>query len=404
QSIQTLSNAFLLARPELGISSPGRILFVSSTAHQGGIERASVRLAGDLLRLKRKDFALGFACRPQSFTEELCVRNGVPVYPHRVRNSGDLLSIAGLAQIICSYRAQIVHVHSRRDYLPATLAVSLAHAMGHKTALFFHCHLVRALGDPPGLSGSYFARRVDRFLAVSQSVQAHLLARHPGLNADQVVVLPNSVDLQKMADADSNMRAAVREKCGIPKDATVIGMVGRLDAKGQAFLIDIAPALRKAITGPVRFLFVGGEGPLGFEKTLRELARQRGAEEEMVLTGVQENVAPFFGAMDLFAHLPNDEAFGLAIAEAMAARLPIVASLAPGCREIVRDGETGYLVDVNDKRALTEAIVALEQSPALRTKMGSAAKERVRQQYSTESQIAALSAIYAECTKAGSPA
>jgi glycosyltransferase involved in cell wall biosynthesis len=394
--MQTLANAFRETRPELDLASPGRILFVSSTPNQGGIERASVRMACDLAQLSNARLSLAYACRPGSFTEALCGSSGLPTFRYVPRNSGDPVSIGALARIIKTFQPAIVHVHSRRDYLPAVLAVKLARAMGHKSALFFHCHLVRPLGEPIRTSGAFFARNVDRILAVSESVRSNLYQVHPQLNTEQVVVVPNSVGVNQVERPTDILRISVRREWGIPEEALVLGMVGRLDAKGQSFLVDIAPSLREAMEVPLRFLFVGNEGPEGFELTLRRLAAKRGASDEMILTGVQEAVGPFLAAMDILVHLPDDEAFGLAIAEAMAARLPVVASLAPGCREIVQDGETGYLVEARDKPRLAEAIVKLGGSPSLRGRMGIEGQRHVRERYSTESQIASLIGLYAE--------
>lgn len=382
-------------RPGIDDPIPGRILFVASTRHEGGVERVSARLAAELHRADIRVECL-FACRPGSFTAEACEREGVPVLPYVAKNSGDLVAVLRLARLIAQTQPTVVHVHSRRDYLPTTLAVILARRMGATARLFFHCHLVRALGEPPAWSGRFFGRHVDRFLAVSESVRSDLLTRHPALSRDQVVILSNGVDFSRFDHASEEQGQQVREHWGIPADAFVIGMVGRLDAKGQKYVVDLAPALSKALPGGFRLLFVGGEGPAGYEKELRQLARDRGVESQMVLAGVQEEVGPYLAAMDIFAHLPEDEAFGLAIAEAMAARLPVVASTNPACREILVDGETGHVVDVADKEGMLRAFTALAGDTALRSRMGSAGYARAHENYSLESQIARLIGLYGE--------
>lgn len=374
-----------------------RVLFVSSTPHQGGIERVSIRLAAELV--KAGDIDCAFACRPESFTQDACEREGVRVVPYVTRNSGDLLGVWRLARQIGRLRPDILHVHSRRDYLPAVLAVGLARRLGARSRLFFHCHMVRSLGEPENWSGAFFGRRVDRFLAVSEAVRTDLLRRHPALPQDRVVVLPNGVDVAHIRRAGEEQRREIRARWRIPETAIVIGMVGRLDAKGQAYVVQVARELQKAIEPDVRLLFVGGEGPAGYEKELREIARGCGIGHEMILTGVQEDVAPYLAAMDIFAHLPRDEAFGLAIAEAMAAQLPVVASQAPGCREVVADRESGYQVDIDQPAQITEAIVELARSAELRRRIGAAGYARVQERYSLESQLRQLTALYEDAAR-----
>ena len=113
----------------------------------------------------------------------------------------------------------------------------------------------------------------------------------------------------------------------------------------------------------------------------------------------REDVPVLLPALDLLVHLPRDESFGLALAEAMAAGLPTVATNIGGCREVVRDGLTGLLVPPGDAPALTEAVewfLDPEAGPDRRTVLGEAGLRVVAENFSRERQLDLLQALYHE--------
>ena len=137
-------------------------------------------------------------------------------------------------------------------------------------------------------------------------------------------------------------------------------MMGRLNAKGQEALLDVAPE----IVGKhpeVWFVLVGPEGAAGDRERLLAQATRR-ISERVVLPGMTEDVPAAMAGFDVLAHLPSDESFGLALAEAMAAGLPTVATDIGGCREVVQDGVTGLLVPLGDAKALAAALACLLDS------------------------------------------
>ena len=105
-------------------------------------------------------------------------------------------------------------------------------------------------------------------------------------------------------------------------------------------------------------------------------------------------------ALDLLVHLPTDEAFGLAVAEAMASSLPVIVSNVGGCRELVRDGETGILIRPRNVQDLIAAMsrVFSESEPELRFNLGAAARKSVEIRFSIERQIDHLMWEYDQLT------
>jgi len=381
----------MLSGSNAGISP--RVLFVASTRSQGGIERHSVALAAALLA---RGVSIQYACPPGSFLETACRERAIPTPSFTVRNSGDLRAALFLSRAICTHRIDIVHAHSRRDSVVAVLAVALARGRGHQVRLVLHAHLVRPLGEPARLSGRFFRWGADAVVAVSQAV-ADQLGADPG---PPIHLITNGVDLAAFAlpkSPESGMqRGDARQAWGIPFDAPTLGMVGRLDSKGQADLLDALPAVAARLP-TLRVVLIGAEGSEGARARLTARAASAGMADRLLFLGTRADVPALLPGLDVLVHLPSDEAFGLALAEAMAAGLPTVATDIGGCREVVRDGVTGLLVPPGDTPALVAALLRpLDPTDGerLRAQMGRAGRKVVEQDYAQDVQIDRLLTLY----------
>ncbi len=386
-----------------------RVLHIATSQNDGGVERYSVQLAAGLAK---NGVWVRFACLPGAIVERLCWASGVQTLGLAVRNSGDVRAVRQIAAHIKSQSIDIVHVHSRRDYLPVLLGGVLARRQllqGQPAPrLVLHAHMLRPLGTPPGLSGRVFARHADRVLAVSQSVQDALNAWHhfaPGL----VRRLHNGVDLDRFcAPASPTAQAwrnAVRAEWGLNGNALVVTMIGRLDAKGQAQVLAVLPRLALEVPN-LHVVLVGSEGIPGTAERLRTFAHDNAILERVVFAGPREDIPQVLAASDVLAHLPADEAFGLALAEGMAAGLPTIASDIGGCREVVRNGETGALVPPGDLAALRAAMLELLQGEGAadrRLRRGTAGRARAGLEFSLACQTVRLEEIYRKlCPNLGS--
>jgi glycosyltransferase involved in cell wall biosynthesis len=365
--------------------APLRVLFVATSGGEGGIERYSMRLAA---LLRARGVAVIYACRPDGFLASQCAALGIPTVAWQVRNSGDIASALALARLVRRNAIDIVHVHSRRDYVPAVLAARLA----RRARLLLHAHLVRALGDPPRLAGRFFRWGADRVIAVSEAVRQRLLQEH-GFSLSFVPLLPNGVDVTAYEKGDG---AALRKTWGIPPDALVIGMIGRLNAKGQDLLLSAGPDLIRS-NPQVWFVVAGPVGAADDRERLLRQAQALGIADRLILPGMIEDVPSAMAAFDILAHLPSDESFGLALAEAMAAGKPTVATDIGGCREVVLDRQTGFLVPFGDAAALHAALQQLLDpvtGPSLRTRMGVAGRDRIITDFSLDRQVERLYTLY----------
>lgn len=191
----------------------------------------------------------------------------------------------------------------------------------------------------------------------------------------------------------------VRESLGWSSNQ-IVGIVGRLQAwKGQKVFLQAAAQLAQAHPDS-RYVVVGG-AILGWEgdypQQLQRLASDLGISECVHFAGHQDDVYPWFDAMDVVVHASFGESFGLILVEAMALGKPLVAAAAGGPLEIVEDGVSGLLVPPGDDAALAGAIERILDDPGLASSLAAGARDRAAE-FSSEAMTARFATLLTDLT------
>jgi len=229
----------------------------------------------------------------------------------------------------------------------------------------------------------------DLIVATSQGV-AHDLTGRFGVNPDQIRVLANPVDLDRVRAATVEPIAANVFPAG---EAPLIIAAGRLaDAKNYPLMIDAFAALRQAM--PAR-LCILGQGEL--EASLRRLIVERRLEDSISLGGFQANPWKYIARADVFLLTSRYEGFGNVLIEAMACGVPVIATASPGTRDIVTDGVDGVLVEAHTAGAVAGALsrVLGDASYLQRLRVGAA---RSAEQFGLSTAVARYAAVLREAT------
>jgi glycosyltransferase involved in cell wall biosynthesis len=151
----------------------------------------------------------------------------------------------------------------------------------------------------------------------------------------------------------------------------------------------MARAVSLQVSG-ARFLVSGGpiyetEGHTGYEESLRLLAGELGIADRVKFLGIRDDIPEVMAALDVLVHCPTaPEPFGRAVAEAMGAGKPVIASKEGGVPELVEDGRTGVLIPSGDITAFSAALRRLLDDPPLRQRMGSAGRQRAETMFGVE--------------------
>jgi glycosyltransferase involved in cell wall biosynthesis len=183
-----------------------------------------------------------------------------------------------------------------------------------------------------------------------------------------------------------------RETCRPLKCASaVIGYAGRLaPIKGVRHLLRAFPAV--LASAPDARLEIAGDGPE--RASLERESEALGISNAVRFLGWVEDIRPLLDRWDVYVHPALSEGAGIAILEAMAASLPVVATNVGGTPEIVQDAITGWLVPSGDMAAMGTRIRQLLSQPALRISMGAAARKRVEERFSATHMASEVRTIY----------
>jgi glycosyltransferase involved in cell wall biosynthesis len=247
-----------------------------------------------------------------------------------------------------------------------------------------------------------------RWLARAAGVRVNVLHVHTAVNERNglkpVQLSPRAADLviassSAVAGCVYNGRVEViypgvdvPSICSLPvKNSFVIGTAARLvPVKGIEYLIRAMRFVRAQV--PEARLQIAGSGPE--QARLQAEARQLGLRDCIEFLGWKAPLQPCFENWDVFTLPSLDEAFGIAVLEAMAVGLPVVSTTAGGIPELVMNGRTGLLVPVRDPQSLATCLTQLLRNPHLRREMGSAARARARSQFSSERMVRLMRATY----------
>jgi glycosyltransferase involved in cell wall biosynthesis len=294
----------------------------------------------------------------------------------------DALAVFRLARLIRQVRPMILHTHTAKAGTVGRVAALLAgDARPSIVVHTFHGHVLRGYFGP---TKSAVFRVLERLLAKVTTV---LVAVSPEVRDDLVqlgvapaekfAVVRLGIELEKRV-ASTVPRDEVRRQLGIPAERFVVGWIGRMTGVKQTQ--DLLAALTELRAGGVDAgLLVVGDGPdrAGFEQH----ARQLGLVRHCLFLGYQEDVAPWYAAMDAVALPSGNEGTPVTVIEALAAGKPVVAYEVGGVPDVVREGVDGFLVEPGSTSGLAERLAQLAADPELGRRLGEAGRKRVLERY-----------------------
>ena len=324
--------------------------------------------------------------RAQGYTiETLPISRGLNPFKHAV-------SLWRLVRLFRRERFDVLHAHTPIAALLGRIAARITGVpMVVYTAHGFYFH--DEMGAVPKAIFTWLewlGGRITDLLFTQSEEDARTAIEQHFVPAARVLAIGNGVDITGFDPAQVESRAALRAAWGIPADAVVIGMIGRMVAeKGYGEYLDAAKTV-VAQGFPVFFLAVGerltSDHAAGIDAHVS--AAKAALGERLILTGLRGDIPELLAAMDLFTLPSYREGMPRTIIEAMLMAKPVVATNIRGSREEVVAGETGLLVPVRDAAALAQAFIVLIKDASLREHMGQAGRVRALALYD-ESKVVA---------------
>ena len=312
----------------------------------------------------------------------------IPVLPIPTRGPLDLRAIVRLAKEITRQRFDIVQSHDFQTRRLAMPAAALA-GVTHVTSVHGWITNTRKerFGRPIDLA---LIRRADHVVTVSGRLLDQVLdARVP---RERVTLLRNAVLLDDYSVSET--RVSARAELGLPVDAEVVSIVGRLSPeKGHARFLEMARRVRAE--RPAAHFLIAGEGRL--RGALEHQVTEMGLNECVSFLGLRTDMHRIYAATDVVTLCSSTEGLPNVILEAFAYSKPVVATRVGGVPEVVTDGHDGFIV-TEDANAITNGVLKILRSTALAEQMGRHGRMSIESRFEFRRRTAELETLYESLT------
>jgi glycosyltransferase involved in cell wall biosynthesis len=309
-------------------------------------------------------------------------RRGVSVRMVHCQGRADWRAVRQIEECIQEDGIELLHTHGYKADLYGYVAarrsgkpiVATCHNwVGGTAVLGIYNHLDRMV-----------VKRFQGLAAVSDSVAQRLL--DCGVAAKKIRTIANGIDVERF-------------ECALPSPSLdfggnkVVGMIARLDLqKGFEYLLLAARELCGVF--PVLKVVIVGEGP--DRQAIENMIQRFGLQANVILAGQHSDMPAIYAAMDIFVLPSLNEGLPMTILEAMAASRPVIATRVGAIPSVIKNGETGLLVDPGDVNGLRDALARLLIDSDLCRRMGSAGHNWVSENYTSEAMALKYREMYDE--------
>jgi len=225
-------------------------------------------------------------------------------------------------------------------------------------------------------------RGANYFVAITTGIAEEL--KSEGVDPSSIALISNGIDTDRFSRITAFEKQSLRQTLVIPRKGIIITYAGRLVSyKGLPLLLRVAEVIQSEFDH-VGFVLIGSGGfdMHNCEDELKKFVKAKGLEESIYFAGEVDNVHEYLQASDIFVLPSEEDAFPLALVEAMACGLPVISTPVGGIKEIITDRQNGLLVQARDFQQLYQVISGLIRDPTLSASLGTAAVQTVQERYS----------------------
>jgi len=356
------------------------VLQIVGNAIVGGMENYVARLVE---RLPRERYGISVLAPFESpFTDRLR-EFGADVFITQVTDEPSWQSIQLASALIQSRAVDVIQSHLPNAHVLAALAGRLT---GRPVLATVHGRAMTTLDiEVQRLAGTHLA-------VVCR--QSFFQALGVGIDPRLVHFVPNGVDVERFRPQHAR-NGALRTRFAIDADAPLVGFIGRLSAeKGPDLFLRAALSIR-AQCPRAHFVLVGEGAML---KQLQVFVSRFGIADAVHFAGSQDDMPAVFNELDVVVSSSLSEAMPLAVMEAMASGVPVVACKVGGIPDLIEHGVTGWLAPESDYDELATRVVDLLHDDALRATVGKAARARAVGRFALEQSVEATARLFAQLT------
>jgi glycosyltransferase involved in cell wall biosynthesis len=353
------------------MAEPLVILHSESSTGWGGQE---IRVFTEVCWLRRRGHAAGLVVPPGSALGARAERAGIPVAWILMPRALDPCAVARIARRLRQEGAQVLVTHSSVDAWTGGLAARLV-----SVPVVRMRHLSVPVQRNP-FSRAVYTALCDKIVTTGEAIRT-LLVERLRVSPAKVVSIPTGVDPEEFHPSRVDP-TRIRRELGLERGTPLLGMIAVLRSwKGHLVFLQALRRVRES--HPDVHAVLVGDGP--FRSVIQDAIRCHGLEARVHLLGHREDVAEILSGLDVVVSASTAaEGIPQALLQALAMRRPVVASDVGGIPEVIRHGETGWLVPPGDPQALGSAVVEALSDRAGAQRMGEQGRKMVEADYSLQ--------------------
>ncbi len=314
---------------------------------------------------------------------------GIKIYMKKISGKADIRAIPSMYKIIKNEKPNVIHTHMPYADLFGAFAAKLA-----KTQFVVSSrHYDYSTSKIEELKFKIYYRVAnclqDTVIPISEKV-AELCREVEGLKKERI----NKVlyGCEEQAVDKSIARRKILKELMLNDEKVILGTVARLISwKGHKYMIKAMTLLDKNILDKIVWLVVGD----GNERNnLEVMAKENGILDKCIFMGNRSDVPELMATMDVLVHPTLGEGFGLILLEAMIQKTPIISTKTGAIPEVIKDGESGILVEAKNSKLLAEAIQKIIENEVLRKQFGEKGRDNFENKFTVKIMVENIKKIY----------
>ncbi|MES9834612.1 MAG: glycosyltransferase family 4 protein [Candidatus Thiodiazotropha sp. DIVDIV] len=292
-------------------------------------------------------------------------------------------------QILQQEKADVLHLNNTfsTDHDALIAAKSL------KIPVVSH---VRGIEPRINKLGLLFGRYLDRIIAISNAVKQNLL--NQGVSDNNITLIYDGINENRITDGVKENY--INTEYDLKAGHTIFGVVGNIKPwKGQKLLVEAVALLKEKYNNFSCFL-IGDITDTHYRAEIEALIEKHDIQDHIVITGYQKNVPDFVNSFDVFVHTSVEpEPFGIVIIEALALKKAVIVSNIGAPQEIIEDGKSGLLFNIESVTDLADKLDSLIRDEARRKALGEAGYLRFRENFTISINVEGICGVYDEVKK-----
>jgi glycosyltransferase involved in cell wall biosynthesis len=371
-----------------------RLLELRCTYKWGGGPDKTILLSAERHDKTRVGVTVAYirAAKDQEFCiAEKAKTRGLDFYEIEEYNRIDFRALRRLRDLVVHKEINLIHSHDYKSDLLAYLVRRWLWYRPIKLVSTAHAWVII------GMRGEFYRRldlmlmrRFNHLIAVSHATKAEMVAAN--LAIANITVIHNAIDTNEWSRA--RVTEDFRNDLGLHDVFPVIGYVGRIMPEKDLVTWMQVVARVAAVYPKARFILVGEGRNTETQLQLQKLATTLGIGDRVVFPGYKEELLSVYASFDVFLLTSRREGLPNSVLEAMALGLPVVTTDVAGTKELVIDGQTGFVSRQGDVQSLSQAVLRLAGEESLRISMGEAGRARVEQEFSFARRLQHIEGLY----------